>query len=92
MEQSQSAMDDIDSLMLLRSDIYTSADADRRSVFCPKKLEAFASNMVVRLTPFSEEHTWLYHNTLSCLLEPLPREYLLIRFAQATLPNWNRSS
>ena len=86
MTQSQSAMSDINNLMLLRTDIHRSFDAEKMFVFCPKKPQPRASNMVVHLTSYSEEYSWLYQNTIAYSLDPISREYLFARFAWAILP------
>lgn len=84
--QNQSAMSDVNNLMLLRADIHKSFNTEQKFVFCPKKPEPNASNMVVHLTSYSEEYAWLYHNTISYSLDSISREYLFARFAWAILP------
>lgn len=86
MRQSQSAMSDINNLMLLRTDIHRSFDAEKKFVFCPKKPQPRASNMVVHLTSYSEEYSCLYQNTVAYSLDPISREYLFARFAWSILP------
>lgn len=80
-------MTDVNNLMLLRAEIHKSYDSERKFVFCPKKPEPHASNMVIHLTSYSEEYAWLYQNTLSYSLDAVSREYLFARFAWAILPN-----
>ncbi len=81
----QTAITDVNNLMLLQSHIHSSFDKAKKFVFLPKNSTTLGSHFVVHLTSFSEEFAILYQNALSYSLDSIPREYLLARFAWAIL-------
>ena len=84
--RSQSAITDVNNLMLMRSDLHTAFDKAKKFVFVPKNPRKNQSNMVTHLLSYSEEYTPLYHNTLAYSLDLIPRPYLFARFAWAIFP------
>ncbi|KAL8951836.1 MAG: hypothetical protein Q9222_002209 [Ikaeria aurantiellina] len=84
--RSQSAITDVNNLMLVRADLHTSFDKAKKFFFVPKKPQKDRSNMVTRLLSYSDEYTPLYHNILAYSLDPIPRPYLFARFAWAIFP------
>ncbi|KAL8639317.1 MAG: hypothetical protein Q9228_003635 [Teloschistes exilis] len=84
--RSQAAITDVKNLILMRSDLHTSFDNDKKFVFVPKKPQPDQSNTVTHVLSYSDEYTPLYHNTLTHSIDLIPRPYLLVRFAWAIFP------
>ncbi|KAL9595890.1 MAG: hypothetical protein Q9219_006158 [cf. Caloplaca sp. 3 TL-2023] len=83
---SQSAISDINNMMLLRSDLHKAFDAAKQFVFVPKGHQPGVGNTVIHLISPSEEYGPLYHNTIAYPLDLIPVPYLFARFAWVIFP------
>ncbi|KAL8707292.1 MAG: hypothetical protein Q9220_007653 [cf. Caloplaca sp. 1 TL-2023] len=84
--QSQSAISDINNMMMLRSDLHRAFDTNKQFVFVPKRSQPGVNKTVVHLISPSEEYCSLYHNTIAYSLDAIPTTYLFARFAWAIFP------